>query len=470
MLPTKGNQLVKSLQRSLLIHSNKLVSAAVPLTDPLPDAPSQHVPRIVHRDVKITQLENGIKVATVDNGGAVSRLCVALRGGSRNETSTQFGLSHLLKNAAFITNKERTDLRTVRELQQIGGTLECKSSRELISRNAVFMRHKLLELLENMAPGITQPIFNAWDLSDVIEGCQFENAIVYTDPNAVNLELLHQAAFRSGLGNSLYCENFRLGCYSPEQLEEYVQQMHVGERLTIVGTDVDHDELLRYVKELFGNLPRGQILHNTTQKYFGGEIHRNTGVDLTYVSLVTEGAGLFHANLPVLAVLQRILGSGPNVKWGSNQASSRINKAATAVTDGPLLINTLNISYSDAGLFGVNIITTPQAATPVLKAAVGQITAVAKGDVTAKEFERAKTQAKAAASMQSESNDDMLDDLVQQIAFHGRYTPLKESLANIDKVTLEETSKLTKHLLNGKASLAVTGDSSAAPYIDQLFI
>lgn len=37
----------------ILSIKNKLVSAAVPLTDPLPDAPSQHVPRIVHRDVKV---------------------------------------------------------------------------------------------------------------------------------------------------------------------------------------------------------------------------------------------------------------------------------------------------------------------------------------------------------------------------------------------------------------------------------
>lgn len=49
-------------------------------------------------------MDNGIKVASLDNGGAISKVAVAIKAGSRYEASTQLGLSHLIKNAAFIVS------------------------------------------------------------------------------------------------------------------------------------------------------------------------------------------------------------------------------------------------------------------------------------------------------------------------------------------------------------------------------
>lgn len=469
MLPARGNHLAQSLQRSLRSVSRSYAATA-PLTEPLEDLDAVAARGQVHGEVKVTKLENGIKVATIDNGGAVSRLSIAVGSGSRSETSSQLGIMHLYKNAAFITNNERSSLRTVREVQQAGGALESSLSRELLSRNATFIRNKLPEILENIAPGITQPIFQVWDLSEVKQASILEKAQVSQDNGAVNLEMLHYSAFRNGLGNSLYCDDLRINNYSPSQFEELASQLHVGERMTIVGHDVNHDELLRNVKDLFGGLPRGQNSSNgAPAKYSGGEAHRNTANGLTYASLVSEGASLFHANLPVLTVLQRLLGSGPYLKWGSNQVSSRLNKAATSVTgDGPLMINALNISYSDSGLFGFHAISTPQTITPVLKAAVHQITSISKEGVSAEDLERAKIQAKAGALMLDESHNDYVDDLVKQIAFSGSYTPIEESVAKIDSVTADQVSQVAKSLLSGKATLAVTGDISSAPHIDQL--
>ena len=55
--------------------------------------------------------------------------------------------------------------------------------------------------------------------------------------------------------------------------------------------DVDHDELIRYVREMFSLLPRGQSADASQQKYHGGEVHKHTANGLTYASLVSEGAG-----------------------------------------------------------------------------------------------------------------------------------------------------------------------------------
>merc|ERR1712176_56411 len=135
----------------------------------------------------------------------------------------------------------------------------------------------------------------------------------------------------------------------------------------------------RYAKELFGELPSGEKTITAAQKYYGSDARSHTSNELTYASLVGEGASLSSADLASCLVLQRILGVGPYTKWGDNTLSSRLVKAARAVCDGPLSINALNISYSDSGLFGFNAITTPENITAVIKAGVGEISNISKG-------------------------------------------------------------------------------------------
>lgn len=468
MLPTKGCHIAHTVRRSLRTVSKNYAAAAIPLTEALDDEVSGRHAHPVDSQVKITTLNNGIKVASSDSGGGVSRISIATNAGSRHESSSQLGLTHLMKNCAFLTNTERSTLRTVREVQEVGGSLECETSREFQTRNASFLRNKLPEVMENIAPGMTKPVFNHWDVNDAKNHCDSENITVAGDHCAVNLELLHKAAYRSGLGNSLYCHDLRIGSFSSEQLEEFVATNYVGDRITIVGSDVSHDELVGYAKELYGNLPRGNAQTTAQQKYHGGEMHLHTDNNLTYASLVAEGASVFNADLASFIVLQKMLGTGPYVKWGSNTSSSRLNKAAQAVTDGPLSINALNISYSDSGLFGFNVITTPDAITPVLKAAVGQISSVAKGEASAEEFERAKTQAAAGVGMLCESKGDLLEDMMKQVALSGSYASPADALAKIHQVTQDNVLQVAKKLLSGKSSLVITGNALGAPYVDEL--
>jgi len=465
MLPGNGQKLVQSLQRLSFTVCRSLSSAAAPLTDPLEDEHIILAERPKQTGVQVSILENGTKIASCDNGGAISRVIFAVKAGSRFEGDNQLGLSHLLKNAAFSTNGGRTHLRTVREAQQAGGTLECSSSRELISWNSAFMRTKLPEMIENIAPAIVSPSFNSWEMGQVKEHCA--NDIASLDATAVNLEHLHKAAFRYGLGNSVFCNKLKLGGYTAADLGEYATQQYVGNGIAVVGTNVDHDELYRYSKDLLGGLSGGPT-GSGPQQYHGGEIHLTTGTGFSYASLVGAGAGLSGADLPALAVLQRILGYGTSIKWGSNTVSSRLNRAAAKATEAPNMVTSMNISYSDAGLFGVHAVSTPTSIGKVLKAAVDEVKGIANGEVTDEDVGRAKNQVKANVMMLSEGSEELVDDLLKQVLFTGGYASPASVLDKIDAVSLEHVVEAAKQVFGRKSTLVVTGDSSHAPYLDEV--
>lgn len=466
MLPSKGQRVASSLARSL--KSSTRCFSAIPLTESLEDDSKVSKRGPVDSQVKITSLANGIKVASLDTGASVSRVSISTNVGSRHETPANLGITHLLKNSSFTDNSERTSLRTVREIQEVGGALEVSGSREMSSRGASFLRDRLPEVMENIAPGITKPLFQHWEIDGARNVCREQNVTVGNDDSALNVELLHKAAFRNGLGNSLFCDNLNLGNFSSAEVAEFASTNFVGSRMTVAGTDVNHDELVRYTKELFGNLSAGSQQNTPQQQYFGGDVRKHTSNEFTYASLVTEGVSMFNNDLATYLVLQRILGVGPYTKWGDNTQSSRLTRAAKAAINGPLSVNALNICYSDSGLFGINAITTPDNIKTVLKSAVNEIGNLSKGQLSADELNRAKVQAKATVLMLGESKDELLEDMVQQVAFKNAYVSPQQAVSEIDNVTVDKVAQAAKKLLTTKSTMSVSGNIFTAPYADEL--
>jgi len=79
----------------------------------------------------------------------------------------------------------------------------------------------------------------------------------------------------------------------------------------------------------------------------GGEVRVETPNPLVHAALMTEGVSLTSAALPALYVLQQALGGTSFVQNGSN-SSSKILKAASAVTGQPFTVSA--VSFSPLGM------------------------------------------------------------------------------------------------------------------------
>lgn len=135
-------------------------------------------------------------------------------------------------------------------------------------------------------------------------------------------------------------------------------------RCAIVGIGVSLSEL----SVLGSNLCIGTTETPTkASKYYGGELRKETASALTNVAIAVEGVNLQNEKEALAcAVLQRASGTGPRVKWGSS--ASPLHKQASSVAGNePFGLSTFNASYSDSGLFGVVLCSTPNIAGSVSK-------------------------------------------------------------------------------------------------------
>lgn len=100
-------------------------------------------------------------------------------------------------------------------------------------------------------------------------------------------------------------------------------------------------------------------------RYHGGELRKERSSELSTVAVAVEAAGLNkEKDVLAYAVLQRAIGTGPHVKWGSNVSPLHKTVSEATSTD-QFALSAFNASYSDSGLFGFVLSSVPSVAGSV---------------------------------------------------------------------------------------------------------
>jgi ubiquinol-cytochrome c reductase core subunit 2 len=287
------------------------------------------------------------------------------------------------------------------------------------------------------------------------------------DPESYVLETLHQAAFRNALSNSLYTPKFNIGCITANTLKSYMDSWFLGRRITLVGIGVDHAELVSMAQSSLSSAREGLSTDEETSHYYGGgEVLSPTQASLTHSAIVSKGASLGSQDVLLAGVLQHLMGVGVSVKWGGSP--SRLQKAGSEATDAPFNACTVNLNYSDNGLFGFFVTSEPQDTEKLLRAVMQNFNSVAKGDISDADLTRAKNQLKASYLMPVEQSPSLSDDIAAQVSLNGEYTPLTATNQKVDAITNDELIQFAKGVFGTRSTFVARGNLSSTPRMQQL--
>jgi len=437
-------------------------------TQAAPKGKSSKHTSLKKQDAKITTLPNGLVIASLENYTPVSQVSVLFKAGPRYEKGKTIGVNHTLRNAAGLTTKNASVFGITRNVEQLGGSLRCTSTREHISYSLECVRSEIELGIKFLSSVSTRQVFKPWELKDYQYRTTLDLAGLQQCPATQAIENLHKAAFRTGLGNSLYAPSYAVGSHSTDMLRQFVSQHFTTNRMAVVGVGVDHESLVGYVDSQF-KVESGAGPESPASKYSGGEVRVETDSGLVYAAVATEGVGIGKTQEAfALGVLQQIIGVGPQVKRGSGP-SSKLTQALLKVTENPHAVSSLNVNYSDSGLFGFFIAGQAEDMGKLLKAAVGLLSSTTKsGAITEKDVQLGKHKLRAALHMSVESNSNLAEELgVRALVTKEAATP-GEVDKLIDAVTVADVTNVAKKVLNGKPSMAAVGDLTHTPYLDQL--
>lgn len=205
----------------------------------------------------------------------------------------------------------------------------------------------------------------------------------------------------------------------------------------MVGWGVSQSELVRYAQNLALESGEGQT---SPSPYKGGEIRSDKGGDWAFVAIAGQGGALKDAKEALaFAVLQRALGTGPQIKWGSRD-NGLLSKCLGGNIGDESAIAALNVSYSDAGLFGALIAAPAESAGKLVEAAAGVLKGGQVGD---DDVNRGKNQLKAAVLLENEGGSEAIGWLGTQAALLGAAQSPSQIAAAIDSVTTADVNAVS---------------------------
>ncbi|CAH0546911.1 unnamed protein product [Brassicogethes aeneus] len=412
---------------------------------------------IPNYEVKTSTLPNKTVVVAADNDSQIARVSIILRAGSRNETAENLGITHLLRNCAGLSTKNASQFIITRNIQQVGASLTATSDRETISYTLEGTRSAVEKVIPYFTEVATQQVFKPWEVAENTGRLHLDIA---TRPLQVRaIDLLHKAAFRTGLGNSMFIPKFHIGKISSESLQHYVCENFTSGRAAVVGLGMDEAEVTKIAQSLHLGSGEGQT---RPSPYKGGEVRSDKGGDLAFVAIAGEGASLANAKEALaFAVLQRAIGTGPQVKW-----SARDNGLLSKVVgNAEFASSAINANYSDTGLFGVLVAVPAKNASSVVQSTYKFMKCI---NVSEEDVSRGKNQLKTALLLEGENGANAIENLATQAVLTGTAHSATSLAALVDSISASDVQQAANKVRSGKLSVASVGNLTGVPYMDEL--
>eukprot|EP01114_Cavostelium_apophysatum_P017781 TRINITY_DN535_c0_g1_i1.p1 TRINITY_DN535_c0_g1~~TRINITY_DN535_c0_g1_i1.p1 ORF type:complete len:470 (-),score=123.19 TRINITY_DN535_c0_g1_i1:86-1495(-) len=420
---------------------------------------------------KVTELKNGVRVATIQQAvpGTGVSVGVFVRSGTRNETTESFGASAFLKRMAFQSTNTRTSLRLCREIEHLGGTYRVATGREHTLYASEVTPDKLPEIIPILSD-VLNPALLDWEVRDEVPILENETKILQQDARAVLFELLHQEAFRNkGLGNSLYPPIYNIHNIDSDLLLRYLATQYTADRVTLVAAgNVDHDQFVKIAEEKFAflqksqdNSPGAHLVSSVSSQYVGGDARIAADAD-THVAIGFEGLKVGDKDAHALSTLQALLSGGVAVE--DSIGSGATSNIFRAVTSDKWLkeVSSFNVNYSDSGLFGLIGVAKAghggqlvQGITSAVRKAVSQLD---EGALAA-----AKRRSRADLYFGHDTRPALLEFAGYQALFQGKVESVETFAQGVEAVTIEDVKRVAQKTFSKRPTLAAVGDIQDLP-------
>lgn len=399
---------------------------------------------------RVTALANGLRVATTAMPGLeTAAVGLHVDTGSRHEIAEHNGLAHLLEHMVFKGTRRRSARRIAEEIEDVGGSLNAYTARDMTVFHARVLAADLGLGLDLIADLVREPLFDEAELVREKGVVLSELGEARDTPDDIVFDHLQEAAFPDQpLGRSILGSEESLAAIGPSELRGWLADHYRPEAMVIAAAGkVDHDALVRDAEALFGDLTPASRAAPAAARYGGQAVHDRRRFEQAHLTLGWEGASNTGPDHYALTLFTTAVGGG---------MSSRLFQELREERGLAYSVYASHTPYTDSGLFAVYLATANGDAAKALALAEGVIAQCA-ATIDPAELERAKAQLKAGLLMSLEGPAGRAEYLARQLMVHGRAVEPAELVAKIDAVDVEAVRAAAARMLAGPAARAHVG-------------
>ena len=297
--------------------------------------------------VRSTTLPNGVTVLTDDMPHLESAsMGIWVRAGSRSESETEHGISHVLEHMAFKGTRSRSALEIAAAIENVGGDLNAATSVEHTGYFARVLKDDVALAGDILSDILQNSLFDQEELDREQHVIVQEIGAARDNPDDHVFDLFQSAAYPDQpIGRTILGTVDSVKSFTPDTIRDYMERNYVGERMVICAAgNVDHDALVDTANDRFHNLRRDGAPEPVTARYVGGEERLVSDHEQAHLVLGLEGRAYNSDGFYAAQILAAILGGG---------MSSRLFQEVREKRGLCYSVYAFHWAFADSGIFGI---------------------------------------------------------------------------------------------------------------------
>lgn len=400
--------------------------------------------------MKLTTLPNGLRVASREMPG-IETAAVGLYAdtGSRFEPARLNGIAHLFEHMVFKGAGGRSAREISETIEDVGGDLNAATDRDSTSFTASVMAEHVPLGVELVADLVLRPHFNPEELEREKLVVLQELGEARDTPNDLIFEELQSAAYSDQpLGRSILGHEESIDAIKVADLHDWRERQYRGGSLALVAAGkVEHERLVDLADRHFGDLPGGTIDPPESASFTGGDRVGRTASDQAHLALGFGGPGQPDPDYYAARLFSDAVGGG---------MSSRLFQQLREDKGLAYSVYSMLMPWRDCGLFAIYAATARRQSVSA-SALIEEILAGAATDISQRELDRVRTQAKAGLLMSLESPWGQAHYVARMLALHGKLVEPRDVVAELETVTLDQVRAAGARMLAGPRARATIG-------------
>jgi len=405
---------------------------------------------------KLFKLDNGLRVVyeKIDYVKSVS-VGLWVENGSRNENTSNNGISHFIEHMLFKGTSNRTSLQIVEAIEDVGGQINAFTGKEA----TCFYIKALDSYLELSLDIISDMLFNSNFSPEEMErekGVVIEEINMSEDSPEDVLSDLHSIAIwgDDSISLPILGTTETVKSFNREQIISYISSYYIPENSVIsIAGNINEKSLEQLITKYFGNWNslNKSVTNYSTPTQLQKHLHRKKSIEQLHISLGIPGIQTGHEDLYTLLLLSNTFGGG---------ASSILFQKIREEKGMCYSIYSYISAFNNTGVISIYTSLNPKYAADVVELIKEEIYKFINLGLSTEKLNKAKEQLKGSYILGLESTSSRMFNNGKSVLFLNKINTPEDIIEKIDRIDHERMSQvLQKTFSNGIQNSAFVGES-----------
>ena len=398
-------------------------------------------------------LDNGLRLITERMPQVRSvTIGVWLMRGSRHETDARSGIAHFVEHMLFKGTDSRSAEDIAQSIDSIGGQLDAFTAKEYASYYIKVLDEHLPLAVDLLSDIVLRPAFPLEEIEREKKVILEEIKMVEDTPDDLVHELFTQHFWEGHpLGRPILGSKETVESLTWDSLSDYFRGAYVAPNMIISAAgNLDHGQLRDLVSRAFQSVSsNGETFTQQAPKVVPQVITRTKELEQSHVCLGTDSYPQSHEDRYVSYILNTILGGSMSSRLFQNVREKR--GLAYSVFSGLS-------AYRDAGNITIYAGCSNEAVGEVIDLCVEELRQLKREPVPESELRRAQDHLKGSLMLSLENTASRMSHLARQEIYFDRHFGLDETLAGVQRVTVDDVRRVASDLFSNGSLAATVSD------------